>query len=121
MHSNLKTFNTIRFYKSWTIFGGFLLIFPFLIQIQIQIWKPYGYLPRGTVTAPARYIGIKKPWSRHEQKVDREREVTGVEEGAEVVSAGGAGAPACAASRDGNGAGSGRVEHTHARPDMGSG
>jgi hypothetical protein len=23
--------------------------------------------------------------------------------------------------RDGNGAGSGRVEHTHARPDMGSG
>jgi hypothetical protein len=26
-----------------------------------------------------------------------------------------------AVSRDGNGAGSGQVEHTHARPDMGSG
>jgi hypothetical protein len=26
-----------------------------------------------------------------------------------------------ASIRDGNGAGSGRVEHTHARPDMGSG
>jgi hypothetical protein len=26
---------------------------------------------------------------------------------------------AAAANKDGNGAGSGRVEHTHARPDMG--
>jgi hypothetical protein len=27
----------------------------------------------------------------------------------------------CMKCRDGNGAGTGRVEHTHARPDMGSG
>jgi hypothetical protein len=30
-------------------------------------------------------------------------------------------APSLFPTRDGNGAGSGRVEHTHARPDMGSG
>jgi hypothetical protein len=38
MHSNLKTFNTIKLYKSWTIFWRFLLIFSFF-WIQIQIWN----------------------------------------------------------------------------------
>jgi hypothetical protein len=30
MHSNLKTFNTIKLYKSWTIFGDFYWFFHFL-------------------------------------------------------------------------------------------
>jgi hypothetical protein len=37
MYSNLKTFDTIRFYKSWTILGSFYRFFHFLIQIWI--WK----------------------------------------------------------------------------------
>jgi hypothetical protein len=32
MHSNLKNFNTIRLYKSWTIFWWFLLIFSFFLN-----------------------------------------------------------------------------------------
>jgi hypothetical protein len=38
MHSNLKTLNTIRLYKSWTIFLRFFIDFSFF-WIQIQIWK----------------------------------------------------------------------------------
>jgi hypothetical protein len=64
MHSNLKTFNTIRLYKSWTIFLWFLLIFLFfLIQIQIWILGPVptaGYRYRtpavGAVTAVSRAV-----------------------------------------------------------------
>jgi hypothetical protein len=38
MYSNLKTFDTIRFYKSWAIFLKIFIDF-FIFWIQIQIWK----------------------------------------------------------------------------------
>jgi hypothetical protein len=41
MHSNLKTFNTIKFYKSWTIFWRFLLIFSFF-EFKFKFENPMG-------------------------------------------------------------------------------
>jgi hypothetical protein len=59
MHSNLKTFNTIRLYKSWTIFWRFLLIF-FIFLIQFHIWEivaiatvRYRYRPAAVTTVTA--------------------------------------------------------------------
>jgi hypothetical protein len=51
MHSNLKTFNTIRLYKSLAIFWKFLLIFPFF-EFTFEICDRL--LPLGTVTVPQR-------------------------------------------------------------------
>jgi hypothetical protein len=43
MHSNLKTLNTIRLYKSWTIFLRFFIDFSFFLNSNSNLKNPSGF------------------------------------------------------------------------------